>query len=137
MNLHDLVPVFIIGFIVLGIYKVIEVLARRKERMAIIERLPAMLSNNEVGNTIQLPNIFFGKSNSVFSSLRMALLLMGIGLGCMIAFFVEYGLRDNASPAFLAKMEDISFVIYFAFITIFGGLGLFLTYWIESKKRIK
>jgi hypothetical protein len=127
----DITVICIVGFIVLGIYKLCELFVKRKERMAIIEKLPDFLNNNEWSDSIQLPDISFGKQDYGSWPLRISLLLIGVGLGCAIAFFIQYALFEYVNN----QVEGIQFVLYFSFITIFGGLGLFISYLIESKKK--
>ncbi|MEM8895087.1 MAG: DUF6249 domain-containing protein [Bacteroidota bacterium] len=56
--------------------------------------------------------------------LRYGLLLIGIGIGLLFGSVLEamfYSLNEEAG--------------YFSMISLFGGLGLFLSYQIEQKKR--
>ena len=58
-----------------------------------------------------------------FRSLKWGLLLLGAGLGLLIAFFVDMNLPYRIEPA----------GIYFALIAIGGGLGLIGSYFVEKK----
>lgn len=59
-----------------------------------------------------------------FRSLKTGLLLLGAGLGLLIAFFLDMNvIRYNAEPA----------GVYFSLIAIGGGIGLIASYWIEKK----
>jgi hypothetical protein len=137
----DITAICIVGFIVLGIYKLFELFVRRKERMTVIEKLPAVV-NNEENSPIVFPGISFGKQDFGSWPLRIALLLVGVGLGCITAFIVEYNLFDYADYNFdnrrlMSYIDHIHFILNFSFITIFGGLGLLISYWIESKAKKK
>ncbi|GHT74707.1 hypothetical protein AGMMS50262_08230 [Bacteroidia bacterium] len=135
----NLTAVFIIGFIVLGIYKLFELFVRKSERMALIEKLTFSGENKE----IHLPSIYFGKRDFGSWPLRFALLFMGIGLGCIIAFYMQYYYFNSFMNVNLDNwsvrdaVHQTQFVLYFSFITLFGGLGLFIAYIIESKKSKK
>jgi sterol desaturase/sphingolipid hydroxylase (fatty acid hydroxylase superfamily) len=86
---------------------------RNRERMAMIERgmnPKARQDNSNMPNTI----------------LTWGLLLVGSGLGLLIAYFL-----DNMLP--FAKEQDNP-AIYFALIALFGGLGLYLAYHIQRKE---
>jgi hypothetical protein len=137
----DITAICVVGFIVLGIYKLFELFVKRKERMTIIEKLPALLNMNESGGAINLPAITFGRQDSGSWPLRISLLLIGIGLGCVIAFFIQYGMidsftgRDFDNWNVRHQIEQTQSILYFAFITIFGGLGLFIAYMIEKKSK--
>jgi hypothetical protein len=139
----NVTAICIIGFIVLGIYKLFELFVKRKERIAIIEKWSALLNNDELSHSINIPVINWGKRDYGSWPLRISLLLMGVGLGCMIAFFIQYGLFDSFNGANIENwhvrhdIEQTQFVLYFSFITVFGGLGLFIAYLIELKQSKK
>jgi hypothetical protein len=61
-----------------------------------------------------------------YTSLKYGLLLMGSGMGLLLAYLI-----DIASPTIDG---DENPAIYFALIAIFGGLGLVLSYRIEKKE---
>jgi hypothetical protein len=138
----DLTGIFVVGFIVLGIYKVTELFAKRKERLAIIEKLTALEADKGLLASIHLPEISFGKPNSGFGVLKLSLLLIGVGVGCISAFFVQLALVDLDS-LFVADnrnywvTQQIQTILNFSFITVFGGLGLLVAYLIETKQRNK
>ena len=58
-----------------------------------------------------------------FRSLKWGLLLLGAGMGLLIAFFVDINLPYRVEPV----------GIYFALIAIGGGLGLIGSYFVEKK----
>jgi hypothetical protein len=58
-----------------------------------------------------------------FRSLKWGLLLLGAGLGLLIAFFVDMNLPYRVEPV----------GIYFALIAMGGGLGLIGSYFVEKK----
>jgi hypothetical protein len=138
-----LVAIFIVGIIVLGIYKLFELFVKRKERMAIIEKSLDLVNNNELNPSINIPAINFGTLNLSSGALRIALLLMGVGLGCIIAFIIQCFLVDyyrgvNMDDYYIrTTVHQTIFVLYFSFIAIFGGLGLLIAYFIESKQSKK
>ena len=134
----EITAVCVVGFIVLGIYKIFELFVKKSERMALIEKLTVLGENKE----INIPTIYF-KSNNAFSSLRIALLLIGVGIGCILAFYMQYYYFDFYSKLNLEhwqvreQVNQIKFVLNFSFIATFGGLGLLIAYLIESKKLKK
>lgn len=79
------------------------------ERMAMIEK----------GDT----NFAFNKYNSS-GPLRYGLLLIGAGLGLLLGNILSEVLSSVSEDA-----------IHFSFIFIFSGLGLFLAYKMEEKKK--
>lgn len=59
-----------------------------------------------------------------YKNLKWGLLLIGSGVGLMLAYFItQYMLHDEENPA-----------LWFAFIGIGGGLGLLGSYKIEKKE---
>ena len=131
----------IVGFITLGIYRVFELFARRKERMAIIDKLEHIKS---LDTNVDLKLSLFQKSENSNWALRISLLLIGIGLGLLVAYGVEMaiirGNMDFYSPenydirrSFNSGME----VVYFASVAFFGGIGLLSAYFIEQKQKQK
>ncbi|GHT07792.1 hypothetical protein FACS189432_00380 [Bacteroidia bacterium] len=131
--MHDLSPIFVVGILVLGVYKLFELFVRKSERLAIIEKLFFLSENKEISGSINFPDISFGNANNGSWALRIALLLMGVGLGCLLAFFIQYGLFGNNRFDDWQTRQLIS-VSYFSSIAIFGGAGLLTAYLIELKQ---
>jgi hypothetical protein len=127
MNLDG---VLIVGFIVVGLYKFSELLIRRKERLMFIEKFFTHCEEKKVTGSFHLPDISFGKQSSDLWPLRVSLLLIGTGVGCMLATLMTYGLHMgwHTMPY---RIEEL---IYFACIATFGGAGLLAAYLMESKK---
>jgi hypothetical protein len=84
----------------------------KRERMAMIER----------GMD---PRRYKSKS-APYNTLKAGLLLIGAGLGLLLAFILDDTTFKNS--------EDTA-AIYFSLIAIFGGAGLFLSYLIEMKNN--
>ena len=132
----ELTAIFIVGFCVWGIYKIFELFVKRKERLILIEKLSVLGENKD----INIPSVYLKSDKKSPPFLSISLLLIGIGVGCILAFYAQYyyfdsflkhdlnnwGVRDN--------VNQIKFVLNFSFIAIFGGLGLLTAYLIESKK---
>ena len=136
----QLTAVFIVGIIVLGIYRLFELYARRKERMMMIEKLA------ENAKPINLDmNLPFLKANTPPSSwvLKISLLLIGIGLGSIIAFVIQYAvmgellIKVHENWEVRNNLRGFREMIYFACIAVFGGLGLLIAYLIEVKQNKK
>jgi hypothetical protein len=100
--------VTVVGIIVMIIY------LRRyqnQERMAMIEK--GVSADLLVGPQ---------SSGNVSFSLRASLLLIGVGIGILFGYFLDYHFG----------MEEVG---YFSMLFIFGGIGLGLAYLIEEKKN--
>ena len=84
-----------------------------KEKMAMIER--------GIDPGIARPR---ASAPTPFLSLKFGLLLVGLGLGLVVALFTVKGTGLNG---------DDAAAIFFGFIGIFGGIGLIVSYVIEKK----
>jgi hypothetical protein len=68
-----------------------------------------------------------------YNTLKAGLLLIGAGVGLFLAFLLGHTAFKTVGDDF----DDSHVAIYFAMITIFGGLGLFASYLIEMKNNEK
>jgi hypothetical protein len=129
----DLTAIFIVGFIVLGIYKISELIVRKRERLMFVEKFFNYYEQKEVSPSFQMPPISFNNQNYGTWPLKIALLLMGVGIGALLNVFTILWINSMISQI---NYETRSF-ISFAYIAIFGGLGLLISYLIESKQSKK
>ena len=135
----------VVTFIIFSfIYMVFELFARRGERKMLIEKIVEIgkadvgrYLNEYLGNT-GMANIFRMRSHG---SIRGALLMLGIGIGVMAGFFINYLLVGDA---YLTSRhhwdvcnEEVVVVVYIASVCIFGGLGMLIAYFIERKENGK
>ena len=135
----------VVTFIIFSfIYMVFELFARRGERKMLIEKIVEIgkadvgrYLNEYLGNT-GMANIFRMRSHG---SIRGALLMLGIGIGVMAGFFINYLLVGDAyltsSRHWDVCNEEVVVVIYIASVCIFGGLGMLIAYFIERKENGK
>ena len=65
-----------------------------------------------------------------FISLKFGLLMVGLGLGLLVALFT---VRGVFGPDISNAEEGQAVAVYFGSIFIFGGLGLITSYVIEKK----
>ena len=110
----------IIGIICAGIYGLFELFVRKKERLAIIEKIGDKLEPSAFDAKIGLPRL---STNLSFSSLKAGCLLVGIGLGI---FFLSISTVacDN---------YEMRSAVYGASVLLFGGLGLIVAFILEMK----
>jgi hypothetical protein len=120
----------VVGIITLGIFRLFDLFVRKKERLAIIEKISDKFDASMIENKFSFPITTSG--NSIFSTLKIACLLLGIGLGLLVGYFICLNtiagynimeLRNNA--------HEISGVVYGASVLLFGGLGLLVAFVIE------
>ncbi|WP_455584457.1 DUF6249 domain-containing protein [Bacteroides sp.] len=120
----------IMGIITVGIYKMFELFACRRERMAIIEKLGDKISATDLNGKFTLPVY----NRSSFSALKGGCLMLGIGLGLLIGFFIS----ASAVPNYLTQ-DDLGWnirqtigIIYGACVLLFGGTGLLIAFLVEN-----
>lgn len=135
----------VVTFIIFSfIYMVFELFARRGERKMLIEKIVEIgkadvgrYLNEYLGN-MGMANIFRMKSRG---SIRGALLMLGIGIGVMAGFFINYLLVGDAyltsNRHWDVCNEEVVVVVYIASVCIFGGLGMLIAYFIERKENGK
>lgn len=87
-----------------------------KEKMAMIER------GIDPGLQKSTPKPFL--------SLKFGLLLVGLGIGLLVAMF---SVRGVFGPEMTDGEEGQAVAIYFGCIGIFGGIGLITSYFVEKK----
>jgi tetrahydromethanopterin S-methyltransferase subunit E len=87
-----------------------------KEKMAMIER------GIDPGISKAVPRPYL--------SLKFGLLLVGLGLGLLVALFTVRGVFGSEMTN---AEQGQSVAIYFGFVGIFGGLGLITSFIIEKK----
>jgi len=84
-----------------------------KERMGMIER--------GIDPGLQKARV---AAPTPFLSLKFGLLMVGLGLGLIVAIFIV----QNMSVS-----QEAASAVFFGFIFLFGGLGLVISYAIEKK----
>ena len=131
----DLVPIIIVPTCVYFFFKFLESLVRRRERIIMVEKLD--FSNQHSLPPIDSLNVSDYMPTKRFFGLRTGLLLVGIGLGLMLAwmltlFTAQSAFLSGEAPYYVRNMFQ---VIYLAAPACFGGIGLIISYVIEQKWR--
>jgi hypothetical protein len=68
-----------------------------------------------------------------FKSLKLGLLLLGAGIGLLIAFLIDFNMMKGYTGGNYSHHDDSIPFLYFSLIAIGGGLGLISSYAIEKK----
>jgi hypothetical protein len=68
-----------------------------------------------------------------FKSLKLGLLLLGAGIGLLIAFLIDFNMMRGFGNGNYYHHDDGIPFLYFSLIAIGGGLGLITSYAIERK----
>lgn len=121
----------IIGIIFLGVYKIFELYVCRSERLKVIEKLSDKLASGEVEGKLTLPG--YQQSRFSFSALKGGCLMLGIGLGLLVGFFICISTLPTYFTNHSWEYNQISSIIYGACVLLFGGAGLVAAFLIEMK----
>lgn len=115
------------------IYKVFELFVCRRERMMLIEKMGDKLAPETFKN-----GIMYRPSMLSFSGLRIGCLLLGLGAGLLVGYFLVYVTQQSyfSGKGVWAVNESVS-IIYGACVLLGGGLGLVISYLIEKKQLEK
>lgn len=125
--MNDLVPIFVTGIIFLTVYKVFDLFVRRKERMALIEKINLETTGNI--DLSKLGGFLNPSSDNRFTALKWGCLAVGLGAGMLVGFFIYVNCPIAQQEWRLREM------MYGALVLIGGGLGLIIAFIIEMKVR--
>jgi hypothetical protein len=128
----------VVGMVTLGIYKLFELFVCRKERLTMIEKIGSTFDASMIQNKFSFPE----KKLPVFGTLKIACLLLGVGLGLLAGFALTQSLGLNELAARSNDnwhLRDTVGVVYGASVLLFGGLGLLIAFILEMKysKKLK
>ena len=120
----------VVGMVTLGIYKLFELFVCRKERLTMIEKIGSTFDASMIQNKFSFPE----KKSPVFGTLKIACLLLGVGLGLLAGFTLTESLGLN-QPGINDDwhMRNTIGIIYGASVLLFGGLGLLVAFLLEMK----
>jgi hypothetical protein len=132
MNMEFIMVPVVLWICVTGFYKMLELYARRKERMVIIEKFgdkfePTLLNSMAP----DFPKFNLGKS---YGALKVGCLLLGLGLGLLVGLLINTVLIANGYDNHYSRHEMYS-VAYSASVLVFGGAGLLAAFMIEIKMK--
>lgn len=127
----------VIGIITFGIYKMFELFVHKKERLNIIEKLGDKFGSLNSDSNLSIPAL---ENTSKFNTLKIACLLLGVGCGLMIGYFICLNSVQgyNTGDYLAHNLYQTVSVIYGASVLLFGGLGLLVAFLVEmnySKRK--
>ena len=126
----------VVGIVCAGIYGLFELFVRKRERLAIIEKIGDKLDASAFDGKLGLPHYM---RNFSFSSLKAGCLLAGIGLGLLVGFIINMCMATNSYYDDGWYRHEVAGTAYGASVLLFGGIGLIIAFVIELKlgKNIK
>jgi len=123
-----------VGIIFYFIYMVFELFARKDERIRLIEKLGQ--NSTPVDSTLlksQFSTLLPSFSKKSFTALRAGSLLVGLGLGLMAGLFLFLSIKSSNIDLERWERDTFYSLSISASVLLFGGLGLVISYIIESK----
>lgn len=135
-----LIPIFVTATICLTIYKLFELFVRRKERNTFIEKLSEIPVQNLSGFSGRLSLPYGVGPSWNFVALRIGLLLLGIGVGLLVGYFIadvnvytnDVVLARAKHRTYINMVEGSLPVIYGSSVLFFGGLALAASFLVEQ-----
>lgn len=123
----------VVGICIAGVYGLFELFVRRKERMAIIEKIGDKLDASAFEGKMGLPSY---ARNFSFSALKAGCLLTGVGFGLLVGFIINATIVLNLRSDMLNEFwhrNQLTGAAYGASVLLFGGIGLIIAFVIEMK----
>jgi len=122
----------VVGIITFGIFKLFDLFVRKKERLAIIDKIGDRFDASMIENKFSFPIKSTG--NSIFGTLKVACLFLGVGFGLLTGYFICLNSISGYNTMELSgNAHEVSGVVYGASVLLFGGLGLVAAFLIEMK----
>lgn len=123
------------GIVFAAIYGLFELFVRRKERLAIIEKISERMDIADLGKRLSIPSYCLPRFS--FSALKAGCLLVGIGLGILVGFLFNLMIAANRHHLDFNNEYEAITSAYGASILLFGGLGLIVAFVIETNMKKK
>ena len=120
-------------------YKIVELFVRKKERLLIIDKLSSLegVTSEKLDFSKLFPQDKSDKGQ--FIALRFGSLIVGLGLGLMVGYFIGVATNPNFASTLnhdgYYRMKESIEMIYGASTLLFGGLGLVIGFMIEYRIR--
>lgn len=112
--------VLIVAIVLYFIYRVIETLVHRKERIVVAEKVEKL--DSEKTGKLDTSRLFGNLPLNRYSALRWGCLIVGAAFGLLLGLIIDEVLEFDL-------MDDD--VVYFASTFLFGGLGLLISFALE------
>ena len=108
------------------VYRVLENLIHRKERLIIAQKIETL--DPQKSGKMDLNKWFGAAAPNKYAPLRWGLLLTGAALGIILAFFIHQGLYPE-----MKWYSTGAEMLYFGLTFLFAGIGLLISFMLERK----
>lgn len=134
LDFNFLIPILVVLTLSWTVYLIFELFVRRKERILFIEKMHEV-QHVDSANLQKLLPTRYGCPSFSFSGLRLGMLLLGIGLGVMVAFLVLYVFIGQNYIDDPFRYDSLGSVVYVACVCFFGGTALVGSYYVEKEYK--
>lgn len=125
--------VLVTATVMLTLYKVLELYAKRKERNALIEKIDFTKDT-----TVNISQIIGHRDYDIHKrSVLWGCLLVGVGLGVLAAYLLTQCVGLYHKNTELKDIYEQITAIYTSCVFVFGGIGLLVSYFINKKEQNK
>jgi hypothetical protein len=139
--MKDIMVMIVVATISYAIYRLFELYARRRERLAVIEKISEGIDPDVLKGSFNCTTANKGIINNQAGSwaIRIGLLLVGVGLGVALAAIIDLLVvaPSGIDGRVFHEFRNTVSILYPAFAAIFGGTGLIIAYFIERKEYRK
>ena len=118
--------VIICAIIFYFVYRILENLIHRKERLIIAQKIETL--DPQKSGQMDLNKWFGAAAPNKYAPLRWGLLLTGAALGIILAFFLLQGLFPEMN-----WYSTGAEMLYFGLTFLFAGIGLLISFMLERK----
>ena len=117
----------VVGIIFYTIYRIFDLLVRRKERQMFIDKIDP----NKLGDSLKMLDFSNAPAMTSFSSaaLKWGCLMIGVGLGLLCGFLLNISFGPEMRSSY--NEYNASSVAYGSCVMFFGGIGLIVAFLIE------
>ena len=133
--MNFLVAPLVVGISGYFIYMTFELFARRQERNKLIDKLGQNLASMDTSILqLEFGSLLPSFKKKSFASLRIGCLFTGLGFGLLLGLFICLFMRSEFALEHNRWERDTFYsVAYGASVLLFGGIGLLISYIIESR----
>lgn len=122
----------VVGIVALTIYRLFELFARRKERIMLIEKAGDKIDSSFFQGGLPI-SVYHNRAGS-YGTLKAGCLLVGVGLGLLVGFFILNIALPKMEVAMLrGEYQEIASVVFGSSVMLFGGLSLLIAFVLEMK----
>lgn len=114
--IKDIVPIVVIGFIIYGILKLIQIITEYKLKRRLLDKAQV---DEGFSSALadSLKTLTTSKENNPYPSLKWGLITLGIGIALIVTNFMDFDYRQSPLPfGLLLTGASLGFLVYYLII---------------------